>query len=137
NHFLSDMKGVAVGVLSLVLSCVAFSSEAYISGIAISSEARTAMQVYVNGKLYNTTPNSFVRAKSLPGLFHGSVRVLNHYDKRYYLVTKDIRVEKGLEFYYKVVFERGKRPELREVRGYPVYSKYFLDPSLYTRHSTT
>lgn len=131
------MKGVAVGVLSLVLSCIAFSSKAYISGIAISAEARTVMQVYVNGKLYNKTPNSFVRVKSLPGLFHVSVRVLNPHDKRYYVVTKDIRVEKGLEFYYKVVFEKGKRPELREVRRYPVYSKYFLDPSLYNRHSTT
>src|SRR5690606_747345 len=131
------MKGVAVGVLSLVLSCIAFSSKAYISGIAISAEARTVMQVFVNGKLYNKTPNSFVRVKSLPGLFHVRIKVLNPHDKRYYIVEKDIRVEKGIEFYYKVVFMKGQRPTLQEVRRYPVYSKYFLDPSLYNRHRVT
>lgn len=131
------MKGVAAGSLVLCLMCVAFTSEAYISGIAIQSEAHTSMQVFINGKLYNKTPNSFVRVKSLPGLFHVRIKVLNPYDKRYYIVEREIRVEKGLEFYYKVVFSKGKRPELQEVRRYPVYSRYFLDPTLYNRHRVT
>jgi len=132
------MKGVAVAGFVFVCSmCVSLSTEAYISGIAIQSEAHTAMQVFVNGKLYNKTPNSFVRVKSLPGLFHVRIKVLNPHDKRYYIVEKDIRVEKGIEFYYKVVFMKGQRPTLQEVRRYPVYSKYFLDPSLYNRHRVT
>lgn len=132
------MKGVvAAGFGFLCLLCASLTAEAYISGIAIQSEAHTSMQVFVNGKLYNKIPNSFVRVKSLPGLFHVRVKVLNPHDKRYYIVEKDIRVEKGLEFYYKIVFKKGQRPVLREVRRYPVYSKYFLDPSLYNRHRVT
>lgn len=117
--------------------CSALTSQAYISGIAIQSEGRTSMQVFVNGKLYNKVPNNFVRVKSRPGLFHVSVKVLNPYDKRYYVIEKDIRVEKGLEFYYKIVFTRGEKPSFREVRRYPVYSKYFLNPALFNRHSVT
>lgn len=131
------MKSAAAGFFFLCLMGMSFASKAYISGIAIQSEAHTSMQVFVNGKLYNKTPNSFVRVKSLPGLFHVRVKVLNPYDKRFYIVEKDIRVEKGLEFYYKVVFRKGQRPALREIRRYPVYSKYFLDPSLYNRHRVT
>jgi hypothetical protein len=49
-------------------------------------------------------------------------------------VRKDIRVDKGFEFQYKVVFVNKLRPELREIRKYPVYSRYFLDPGLYNKH---
>lgn len=110
------------------------SSYAYISGIAIQTEKSSNMQVYINGKLYNKQPDRFVRIKSKPGLFHVEVKVLNPYDKQWYLVKKDIRVEKGLEFFYKVSFKRNRRPELLEVRRYPVYSQYFLNPALYNRH---
>ena len=107
---------------------------AYISGIAIQTERSSNMQVYVNGKLYNKEPGKFVRIKSRPGLFHLEIKVLSPYDKSWYLVKKDVWVEKGLEFYYRVVFKKGRMPELREIKRYPVYSPYFLNPSLYNRH---
>jgi hypothetical protein len=118
----------------LILAGSTITSSAYISGIAIQTEKSSNMQVYVNGKLYNKQPNNFVRVKSQPGLFHVQVKVVNPYDKQLYVVKKDIRVEKGMEFYYKVVFKRGYKPELIEIRRYPVYSKYFLNPSLYNQH---
>lgn len=113
---------------------ISFSANAYISGIAILTDKHANMQVYVNGKLFNKEPDNFVRIKSRPGLFHLEVKVLNPYDKDYYVIRKDIRVEKGFEFFYKVVFEEGKRPRIEEVRRYPVYSRYFLNPALYNRH---
>jgi len=128
------MKRLLLGVL---LSVIAFSAEAYISGIAIQTDRSSNMQVYVNGKLFNKEPGNFVRIKSKPGLFHVKVKVLNPYDNVYYVVSKDIRVEKGYEFFYKIVFEEGKRPRIQEVRRYPVYSRYFLNPVLYNRHPTT
>ena|SRR5690606_27731686 len=120
-------------VFSFLLFCF-FSSSAYISGIAIQTEKSTEMQVFVNGKLHNKQPGSFVRIKSQPGLFHVEVKVLNPYDKRWYIIKKDIRVQKGMEFYYKVSFKKGRQPEINEVRRYPVYSRYFLNTSLYNRH---
>jgi hypothetical protein len=107
---------------------------AYDSGIAVQTEKNTPMHVYVNGKLYNKQPGKFVRVRSTPGLFHLEVKVLNPYNKTWYLVRKDIRVDKGFEFQYKVVFVNKLRPELREIRKYPVYSRYYLDPGLYNRH---
>lgn len=118
----------------LLLATVSTYANAYISGIAIQSDKTSNMQVYVNGKLYNKTPGSFVRIKSKPGLFHVEVKVLNPYDKVWYVVRKDIRVEKGFEFYYKMVFAKGKRPEIHAVKKYPVYTKYFLNPVLYNKH---
>ena len=125
------MKSVVVILFLLFQS---LSSLAYISGIAIQTEKSSNMQVFVNGKLYNKVPGKFVRVKSQPGLFHVEVKVLNPYNKMWYLVKKDIRVEKGLEFYYKVVFTKGQQPQLVEIRRYPVFSQYFLNPSLYNRH---
>ncbi len=92
------------------------------------------MQVYVNGKLYNKYPGKFVRVKSTQGLFHLEVKVLNPWNKEWYMVRKDILVEKGFEFQYKVVFVNRLKPTLVEIRKYPVYTKYFLNPSLYNRH---
>jgi hypothetical protein len=118
----------------VVLAIMSSSVHAYISGIAIQTEKSSNMQVYVNGKLYNKTPEKFVRIKSKPGLFHVEVKVLNPYDKNWYVVRKDIKVEKGYEFYYKMVFAKGKRPQIQEIRRYPVYTKYFLNPTLYNKH---
>jgi hypothetical protein len=128
------MKGVVMGLL---LMGMAITSRAYISGIAIQVDNSTSMQVFINGKLYNKVPKSFVRVKSQPGLFHIEVKVLDPHDRQWYVVKKDIRVEKGLEFYYRVVLNKGHRPTLEEIRRYPVYSKYYLDPSLYNRHKVT
>jgi hypothetical protein len=127
------MKNLLLGSLLVFLSV---NANAYISGIAIQSDKSSNMQVYINGKLYNKQPGNFVRIKSKPGLFHLKVKVLNPYDNIYYVVNKDIRVEKGFEFYYKMVFAKGKRPVIQEVRRYPVYSKYFLNPVLYNKRPT-
>lgn len=127
------MKTLFLGILLVVIS---YHADAYISGIAIQTHKGSNMQVYVNGKLFNKEPGNFVRIKSKPGLFHLKVKVLNPYDNIYYVVRKDIRVEKGYEFFYRMVFEKGKRPTIQEIRRYPVYSKYFLNPILYNRHPT-
>jgi hypothetical protein len=123
--------------LFLLLWGASTSLLAYDSGIAVQTEKNTTMHVYVNGKLYNKQPGKFVRVRSTPGLFHLEVKVLNPYNKTWYLVRKDIRVDKGFEFQYKVVFINKLKPELREIRKYPVYSRYYLDPGLYNRHPVT
>ena len=128
---MKDMK-----TLGLVF-CIGFfslTSNANIAGISIQTDKSSSMQVYINGKLFNKEPGKFVRIASKPGLFHVKVKVLNPYDKEWYLVRKDIRVEKGYEFFYKVVFTKGKSPRIQEIKRYPVYSRYFLNPILYNRH---
>jgi len=112
-------------------------SFAYSSSIAIKTDKSSSMQVYINGKLFNEQPENFVRIKSNPGLFKLEVKVLNPYDKVWYMVRKDIRVEKGFEFYYKIEFVRGRRPELKAIRRYPVYSHFYLNPALYNKHPST
>ena len=123
--------------LSFLLWSASTSLLAYDSGIAVQTEKGTSMHVYVNGKLYNKQPGKFVRVRSTPGLFHLEVKVLNPYNKKWYIVRKDIRVDKGFEFQYKAVFINKIKPELREIRKYPVYSRYYLDPGLYNRHPVT
>ncbi|MEJ7643165.1 MAG: hypothetical protein WKF87_01095 [Chryseolinea sp.] len=127
------MKRLMV-LLLLASSSVAL---AYDSGIAVQTEKGTTMQVYVNGKLFNKQPGKFVRVRSTPGLFHLEVKVLNPWNKQWYIVRKDIHVDKGFEFQYKVVFINKTKPELREIKRYPVYSKYFLNPGLYNKHPIT
>lgn len=107
---------------------------AYDSGIAVQVEKGATMQVYVNGKLYNKQPGKYLRVRSTPGLFHLEVKVLNPWDKKWYIVKKDVRVEKGYEFQYKIVFVDRYKPELREVKKYPMYSRYFLNNNLYNKH---
>jgi len=118
----------------LLIALLSNSANAYISGIAIQTDKRSTIQVYINGRFFNKQPGNFVRIPSKPGIFHIQVKVVNPYDKEWYLVRKDIRVEKGYEFYYKLVFVRGKRPRIEAVKRYPVYSRYFLNPALYNRH---
>lgn len=119
---------------AVILLMVGSKLMAYDSGIAVQVENGTTMQVYVNGKLYNKQPGKFLRVRSTPGLFHLEVKVLNPWDKRWYVVKKDIRVEKGYEFQYKVVFIDRSKPELIQVKKYPMYSKYFLNNNLYNKH---
>jgi hypothetical protein len=127
-------KAVAVMILAILSSSSVF---AYISGIAIQTEKSSNMQVYINGKLYNKKFEKFVRIKSLPGLFHVRVKVLNPHDKNWYIVRKDIKVLKGFEYYYKMVFAKGKAPQIVAIKKYPVYSRYFLNPILYNKHPIT
>jgi hypothetical protein len=121
-------------LLLLVLLVPSFELLAYDSGIAVQTEKGMTMQVYVNGKLYNKQPGKFLRVRSTPGLFHLEVKVLNPWNKQWYIVKKDIRVEKGYEFQYKVVFINRYKPELIEVKKYPMYSRFFLNTNLYNKH---
>lgn len=126
-------KLVLIGLLSLGF----VSAFAYSSSIAIQTSKSSSMQVYINGKLFNKQPENFVRIKSNAGLYKIEVKVLNPYDKEWYMVRKEVRIEKGFEFYYKIEFVEGQRPQLRAIRSYPVYSHYFLNPALYNRHPTS
>jgi hypothetical protein len=127
------MKKAGFLLTFLVLSTMAF---AYDSGIALVTEKGMTMQVFVNGKLYNKNPGSFVRVRSSAGLFHLEVRVMDPQSKRWVSAKKDVRATKGFELQYKVVFVNSK-PQLHEVRKYPIYSRYFLNPALYNRHQTS
>jgi hypothetical protein len=122
--------------LALVLMMMAgvHGAYAYISAIAIQTEKNSSMQVYVNGRLRTAEAKSFVRIKGNPGLYHITVKVLNPHDKVWYVLRKNVQVDKGYEFYYKVNFIKNRRPFLELVRRYPVYSNYFLNPSLYNKH---
>lgn len=120
-------------IMIFFLAVVSTSVLGYVSGIAIQTEKGVNMHVYVNGKLYNKQATRFVRLKSMPGIFHIEVRVLNPTNKEWYLVKKDVKIEKGFEFYYKIVFPDGKKPEIRAFKKYPFYTRYFLDPTMYNR----
>ncbi len=114
-----------------------FASLAYLSAIAIQAEKFSSMQVFVNGKLFNKDPENFVRIRSTPGLYTVHVKVLNPNNKEWYMLKRQIRVERGFEFFYRVVFAENGKPTLVAVRRYPVYSKYFLNPALYNKHPIT
>jgi hypothetical protein len=117
----------------LVFAFISTSCAAYISGIAIQSEKGSNIQVFVNGKLYNKRPEKFVRIRSTPGLFHIELRVFNMYSQQWQVVKKDVNLKKGYDTYYRVVFI-SRKAVLQEVKRYPIYSKYFLNPALYNRH---
>lgn len=121
-------------VIFVFLVAVTSSASAYISGIAIQTDKNSSMQVYVNGRLRTAEAKSFVRIKGNPGLYRIAIKVLNPHDKEWYVVRKNILVEKGYEFYYRVNFLKGKRPVIELIRRYPVYSNYFLNPTLYNKH---
>ena len=123
-------------LLFFLLFGLALSANAYDSGIALSSEKGITMQVLVNGKLYNKHPGKFVRVRSTPGTFNIEVKVLNPKNKKWYSVKKEIRAQKGFELQYKVVFVNS-RPQLVETKKYPIYSRYFLNPNLYNKHSVS
>ena len=95
---------------------------------------KTEMKVYVNGKLVNNRSENFVRIKGKPGIYHIEVKVLNPYDRIWYLLRKDVRAEKGIEFLYEVELNRMEKPRMHIVNSYPVYTKYFLNPVLYNKH---
>lgn len=129
-------KGFAMkrSLFVLLFFVVLIPSYAYLSAISIQTHKASSMQVFVNGKLYNHTPEKFVRIRSNPGIYHIQVKVLNPYDKEWYMLRSKIRVDRGFEFFYKVVFAPDARPRLIAVRQYPVYSRYFVNPDLYNRY---
>ena len=114
-------------------SLACFSCDAYVSGIAIQSEKGSNIQVTVNGKLFNKRPEKFVRIRSTPGLFHIELRIFNAYCQQWQIIKKDVRVKKGYDTYFQVVFVN-RKAVLKELKQYPVYSRYFLNPALYNRH---
>ena len=121
-------------VMALVFASIPFIAFGNVSSIAIQSEDKGDMHVYLNGKLYNRHPGKFVRIKSRPGLFHVEIKVFNPINKNWYLIRKDIWVTKGFEFYYCIRFSNGQRPILVQTKKYPVYSPYFINPALHNRH---
>ena len=121
-------------LLIFFLVSVSTFSYGYISGIAIRTDQKTEMKVYVNGKLVNNRSENFVRIKGKPGIYHIEVKVLNPYDRIWYLLRKDIRAEKGIEFLYEIELNRMTKPKMNIVKSYPVYTRYFLNPMLYNKH---
>ena len=119
------MKRMIVGVATALLSLSVF---AYNSGIAFQTEKNSGMQVIVNGKLCNATAKTFVRVTGKPGLYHVEIKVLNPLDKVWYVVRKDVIVNKGYEFYYKVNFIKNKRPTLELMKRYPSFNKDYSTP---------
>jgi hypothetical protein len=136
DSFSERITGMKKLTLLLMVLGISSAALAYDSGIALVTEKGTEMHVFVNGKLYNKQPGKFVRVRSSSGLFHIEVKVMNPQNKKWYTTRKDIRAQKGFELQYKVVFINSK-PQLIEVKKYPIYSRYFLNPSLYNRHQTT
>lgn len=130
------MKKLAfVLVFLLVLVNAGF---AYTSGFAIqTSDKSQLVQVYINGKLYNKKPTHFIRIKSTQGTFHLKVKILNLQEHTWQEVVKSVKISKGFEYYFTIVQQEGRKPELTQTRRYPIYSKYFLDYSLYTRGTTS
>jgi hypothetical protein len=128
------MKSV---VLSVVLFAASHLLFAYTSGIAISSDKSVVVQVFINGKLYNKVPSHFIRIKSTEGLFHLRVKILNLRQHTWQEVRQTVRITKGFEYQYTIVQKEGKSPELRQTKRYPIYSRYFLDYSLYSRSYTS
>ena len=121
-------------VMICVLAGAMLPAMAYLSAISIQTHKASSMQVFINGKLYNRNPEKFVRIRSNPGVYNLQVKVLNPYDKEWYMLRKKIHVERGFEFFYRIEFSPGSRPKLIAVRQYPVYSRYFVNPDLYNRH---
>ena len=132
--FPSVKESVMRWLVLLMFVAGAHSASAYFSGISIQTEKNSAMQVYINGKLRTSEAKSFVRVKGNPGIYHITVKVLNPHEKEWYMLRKTVRVDKGYEFYYKINFSNGRKPVLQLVKRYPVYSNYFLNPSLYNKH---
>ncbi len=121
-------------IIVLLVLAASSSSYGYISGIAIKTEQKTEMKVYVNGKLVNNRSENFVRIKGKPGVYHIEVKVLNPYDRTWYMLRKDVRAEKGIEFLYQVEFNRLAKPKMNIVKSYPIYSRYFLKPAMYNQN---
>ena len=124
----------------MILFVLLFSSflvNAYTSGIAISTNKSSVVQVFINGKLYNKSPSNFIRIRSTEGTFHLKVKILNLQNRTWQEVIKTVRIAKGFEYYFSIIEQEGKKPELSQTKRYPIYSRYFLDYSLYTRGRTS
>jgi hypothetical protein len=123
-------------ILFVFLLC-SFSGKAYTSGIAISTSKSSVVQVFINGKLYNKAPSSFIRIRSTEGTFHLKLKILNLQSRTWQEVIKTVHIVKGFEYSFSIVHQEGKKPELIQIKRYPIYSKYFLNYSLYTRGHTS
>ncbi len=120
-----------------VLLLSSFFVNAYTSGIAISTNKTSVVQVFVNGKLYNKAPSNFIRIRSTEGTFHLKVKILNLQSRTWQEVVKTVHIAKGFEYFFSIVEQEGKSPQLNQIKRYPIYSKYFLNYSLYTKGHTS
>ena len=116
-----------------ILLLLSISSYGYLSGIAIENKVGSNMQVFINGKLCSGKTQKFVRVKSSPGLLHVELHVFNKFINQWQIVRKDVRLTRGYDSYYKVVFVN-RRALLVETKKYPVYSRYYLNHALYNKH---
>lgn len=122
-----------IRAFTIVVLFACAQARAYDSGIAIQSDKDVSLIVFVNGKLYNKHPDHLVRVRSTAGSFHLEVKVHDHKTNKLYSIKKNIVVKKGYEIKFRLEFS-GSLPVLRETHSYPIYSKYFLRPSLYNKH---
>jgi hypothetical protein len=122
----------------LVMGCLLFHvAHAYESAIAIYSDPSASVHVYLNGKLLNKLPGTYVRIRSASGLHKLQVKVWDPEKRMWYMLRKTLIIEKGFEFSYRVVFAPGQKPQLAFQRRYPVYSKYFINRGLYSAYPIT
>lgn len=126
------MKAVML-ILACLLARVAFG---YTSGIAISTGGTSVIQVFVNGKLCNKSPEKYVRIKAPAGTFHVRVKLLNIKNGRWQEWEQTISIDRGFEHQFTVVQPVGKTPQLTQIKRYPIYSEYYLNYSLYIRQKT-
>ena len=122
------MKRLVIISLLIFFSATAYSQTA---GLAIQTEKNAVMLVYINGKRCNTDARSFVRVNGNAGMHRVEIKVLHPEEKMWYVVRKEVRLDRGYDFYYKVVFEEGRRPEIVLVKRYPVYSRYYNSSAYY------
>jgi hypothetical protein len=127
--YLLNKEGMKRLIIISALMAIPLFSQAYSAGLAFKTEKNSLMQVVVNGKVCNTSAKNFVRVKGNPGLYHVEITVLNPYDKVWYKVRKDVRVDKGYEFYYKIVFANNRRPTIEFVNRFPSFYNYY-NPAL-------
>lgn len=120
-------------ILCFIISLVSSGLFAYTSGIAFQTDKNSSMQVVVNGKVCNYTAKTFVRVSGNAGLYHVEIKVLSPIDKIWYMVRKDVTVDKGYEFYYKVNFKKGKRPVLELVKRYPTFNREYSNPVMFPK----
>ena len=118
-----------IAVLSLmVISTIGLAQTA---GLAIQTDKNSVMLVFINGKRCNTDAKSFVRVSGNAGIHRVEIKVLHPEEKMWYVVRKEVNLDRGYDFYYKVVFQEGKRPEIVLVKKYPVYSRYYNSSAYY------
>ena len=125
-------------ILVILLTCASLvSARASTSVISIQSDRVLNLRVFVNGKLYNSKPDCLVRISSQTGLYHLEIRAFHTVSHRWYTIEHDVRTERGLEYCFSINWDNTSGVKLQTRGRYPVYSRYYLNPSLYNKHQTS